>query len=207
VRAVRLGSALFLLAAATVAALLAADLLGWHDTVRAGDSEFMRQPASASWSGSSVLPFDPALRILGLGDQLAFRRAARSFVGVEAAGNGIDNGYSESQARGALEGVLANLAQGPDRRLDSAAENLLGILAFKDSQQRGPSTPAPVDVSVADFESAVELDPSNQEAKFNLELLLRELLAHGVRPGSNGSSSGPAKGHQGAGGGLPGRGY
>ena len=128
-------------------------------------------------------------------------------VVVAAAGNGIDNGYSESRARGTLEETLAHLAQGPDGRQDSAAENLLGILAFKDSQQRGPSAPAPVDVSVADFQAAVELDPSNQDAKFNLELLLRELLAHGVRPGSNGSSSGPAKGHQGAGGGLPGRGY
>lgn len=203
----RLTLAVVLLAAAAFAALLAADLLGWHDALRAGDSEFVRQPASARWSASSVLPFDPALRILDLHAQLAFRRAARSFVSVEAAGNGIDNGYSESQTRGALEGVLANLAQGPDRRLDSAAENLLGILAFKDSQQRGPSAPAPVDVSVADFESAVQLDPANQDAKFNLELLLRELLARGVRPGSNGSSSGPAKGHQGAGGGLPGRGY
>jgi len=207
VRPWRLGSAVFLLVTATFAALLAADLLGWRDALRAGDSEFARQPASAHWSAPSELPFDPALRILGLSGQLAYRRAARSFVSVEAAGNGIDNGYSESRARGALEQVLANLAQGSDRRQDSAAENLLGILAFKDSQQRGPSAPAPVDVSVADFQAAVELDPSNQDAKTNLELLLRELLAHGVRPGSNGSSSGPSKGHQGAGGGLPGQGY
>jgi hypothetical protein len=207
VRLFRIGLSVFVLATAAFAALLAADLRGWHDALRAGDAEFARRPAAARWDASKVLPFDPALRILGLRGQLAFRQAAASFVVVAAAGNGIDNGYAETRARGALEGVLANLAQGPDRRLDSAAENLLGILAFKDSQQRGPSAPAPVDVSVADFQAAVELDPSNQDAKSNLELLLRELLAHGVRPGSNGASSGPAKGHQGAGGGSPGRGY
>jgi hypothetical protein len=64
-----------------------------------------------------------------------------------------------------------------------------------------------VERSVADFQSAVQLDPANDDAKYNLELLLRELLARGVRPGSNGSSTGPAKGHKGAGGGQPGRGY
>jgi hypothetical protein len=207
VRPFRLALAVLVLATAAFAALLASDLRGWHDAVRAGDVEFARGPADARWGATTVLPFDPALRILDLSGQLAFRQAARAFVGVEASGNGIDNGYSETRARGALEGVLASLAQGPDRRLDSAAENLLGILAFKDSQQRGPSAPAPVDVSVADFQAAVELDPTNQEAKFNLELLLRRLLAQGVRPGSNGASSAPTKGHRGAGGGSPGRGY
>jgi hypothetical protein len=206
-RPVRLLAAVVLLAAATFAVLLAADLGSWRDALRAGDAQFAQQPASARWAASTTLPFDPAFRILDLSGPLAFRRAARSFVSVLAAGNGLDNGYSESRARGALEEQLTNLARGPDRRQDSAAENLLGILAFVDHQQHGPSAPAPVDRSVADFQSAVELDPSNEDAKSNLELLLRELVAKGVRPGTNGSSSGPAKGHQGAGGGLPGRGY
>ena len=102
-RVFQVGLAVALLAAAAFAALLAADLLGWRDALRTGDAEFARQPASARWDLSSVLPFDPALRILGLRGQLAFRRAARSFVGVEAAGNGIDNGYSETRARGARQ--------------------------------------------------------------------------------------------------------
>ena len=106
---------------------------------------------------------------------------------------------------GSARRVLANLAQGPNRRLDSEAENLLGILAFTDSQQHGPSAPAPVDRSVADFQAAVELDPQTGR-----EVQPRAAPAGaaraGVRPGSNGASSGPAKGHQGAGGGLPGQG-
>jgi len=89
----------------------------------------------------------------------------------------------------------------------SEADNLLGILAFADSTQTGPAAPAPVDQSVADFQAAVRLEPGNVDAKFNLELLLHQLLARGIRPGSNSSAGGPAKGHRGAGGGLPGRGY
>ncbi len=203
----RVALGLAVLAIAVLAALLAADLRSWHQAVTAGDAEFARAPATARWQAATVLPSDPALRILGISNQLAFRRAARRFVTVVAAGNGIDNGYSESRARGALEENLTNLARGGNRQEDSAAENLLGILAFQDSRQLGPNAPAPVERSVADFQAAVELDPANDDAKANLELLLRNLLAKGVRPGSNGASSGPAKGHKGAGGGLPGRGY
>lgn len=203
----RVAAVVVLLIATVVAALLAADLRSWQHTVSSGDARFAQDPAAASWSASTVLPFDPALRILGLSGQLAFRRAAQSFVPVSQAGNGVDNGYTESQTRGALESVLTKLAQGPDRRLDSDADNLLGILSFLDTKQRGVNAPAPVDQSVADFQTAVQLDPGNEDAKFNLELLLRDLLAHGVRPGGNGSSAGPAKGHKGAGSGQPGKGY
>lgn len=205
--AARLGLAALLLGAAIATVFLAADIRRSRDGIRAGDVQFAQQPSAATWTASTILPFAAAKRILGLSGPLAFRAAAKSFISVQAAGNGLDNGYSESRDRGALEQVLTGLATGPDSRQDSAAENLLGILAFDDSRQRGPSAPAPVDRSVADFQAAVELDPSNEDAKFNLELLLREMLARGVRPGSNGSSSGPAKGKQGAGGGLPGRGY
>ena len=206
-RILRVGLGLLLLLVAVVAVLLAADVRSARDSVRAGDVAFQSRPASASWTSPGTLPFATARRILGLSGPLAFRRAARSFVAVAAAGNGIDNGYSESQARGALEATLTKLAGGSNRPQDSAVENLLGILAFEDTKQVGPAAPAPVDRSLADFQAAVELDPTNDDAKFNLELLLRELLARGVRPGSNSSSGGPAKGHQGAGGGLPGRGF
>ena len=206
-RAGRIVALAVLAAAGVVAALLAADLRSWQTAVRSGDATFADDPASASWHVSTLLPFDPALHILGLADQLALRRAAQQFVPVATAGNGLDNGFSESQARGALEEVLTRLGAGPSRERDSEAENLLGILAFLDTKQHGPNAPAPVERSVADFQSAVQLDPADDDAKFNLELLLRELLARGVRPGSNGSSPGPAKGHKGAGGGQAGRGY
>jgi hypothetical protein len=196
-----------LLALAAFAAMLAADLRSWHDAVRTGDTRFAQSPASARWTADTVLPGDPAKRILDLSDQLAFRRAVRSFREVVALGNGIDNGFSESRLRGDVEATLSELAQGPDRRRDSLAQTLVGILAFADSKQRGPAAAAPVERSVAAFESAVRLDPTNEDAKFDLEWLLRKLVANGSRKGSNGTSGGPGKGHRGAGGGVPGRGY
>jgi hypothetical protein len=175
--------------------------------MQAGDVSYAVVPGGAHWSASTILPFDPALHILGLSEELRLRRAARSFVAVAAAGNGVDNGYSESQARGALEGVLTDIARTSNRAQASAAENMLGILAFADSQQRGPNAAAPVERSVADFQASAQLDPANEAAKYNLELLLHELIAKGERPGANASNGGPARGHRGAAGGLPGRGY
>jgi opacity protein-like surface antigen len=207
VRPWRVAIAVLLLVLAAFAAILAADVRGWRATMRAGDAQFAVSPADANWAGSSVLPGDPARVILGLSDQLAYRRAVQAFAAVAAAGNGFDNGYSETRARGALEAELAVLARGSDSERDSALENLVGILSFLDSKQHGPTAPAPIDRSVGGFRSAAQLDPNNADAKFNLEWLLRALVAKGTRAGSSSGSGGPAKGHKGAGGGLPGRGY
>ena len=159
-----MAAALVLLAAAVFAALLAADVRGWHAAMRAGDARFAQAPRSAQWSAPSALPFDAARGILGLSSELDFRRALRAFVGAASLGNGFDNGFSESRIRAAVETTLAKAAQAADPRRASQAENLLGILAFTDSRQRGPSAPAPVERSVAAFQAAVRLDPANEAA-------------------------------------------
>lgn len=199
--------AVVLVVAAVAAALLAVDLRSWRTAVARGDAQFAQSPASARWRASTAFPFDPARRILGLPSQLELRSAAQRFVHLRAIGNGVDNGYSESQQRGALEEVLTLLAAGPDRARDSDASLMLAILAFADTRHRGAAAPAPVDQAVGDFQNAVTEDPANADAKYDLELLLRYLVATGKRTGSNGSSAGPAKGHKGAGAGQPGSGY
>lgn len=206
-RLLRLAAALGFLALAAFAALLAHDLRTWRAGVQVGDLTFAQSPRLASWSASTLLPGDPAQSVLGLSSQLDFRAAARSFDAVVNLGNGFDNGYSEGRQRGALEAKLDRLSRGPDTRIDSEAENLLGVLEFADSKQQGPNTPTPVDRSLASFQAAVRLDPANEDAKLNLEWLTQELVAKGTRSGSNGSSGGPGKGHRGAGGGVPGQGY
>jgi hypothetical protein len=203
----RVALAAVALVAAVFAALLASDLRSWQNGVRDGDAEYAQSPATASWKTSTILPFHFARGILGISDQLAFRRAARTFVPVHSLGNGFDNGYSESRERADLEIILANLARGDDDVRDSAADNMLGILAYADTRTTGSAQPAPVERAVADFQAAVQLDPSNTDAKFNLEWLQRALVPHGTRTGNTSSTGGAKSGHKGAGGGSPGRGY
>jgi hypothetical protein len=207
VNPVRLGLAAVALAAAVFAALLASDLRSWQASVRTGDAVYAQSPASATWHAPTILPFHLSLRILGLADQLAFRRAAKTFVPVHSLGNGFDNGYSESRARADLELTLAGLARGPDRVRDAEADNMLGILAYADTKTTGGTQPAPVERAVSDFQAAVQADPANTDAKFNLEWLQRALLPHGSRAGNTSGSQGAKRGHKGAGGSPPGRGY
>jgi hypothetical protein len=203
----RLAAGDALVCVAVLAALLAADLLGWRSAMRDGDRQFDAAPAEASWRASTVLPFDPARRVLGLGGDLALRKAAQDFEAVEVADTGFDYGGTVSQQRGEAELELAGIAGSPVGDRASAADNMLGILAYSDSRQNGPAAPAPVDRAVADFQAAVAADPSNDVAKFNLELLLYQLIARGTRHGGNGTNGGPSHGHRGAGGGTAGRGY
>jgi hypothetical protein len=206
-RPLRVVLAVVAIAAAVVLALLASDLRSWQTTMRDGDLRFAQNPALATWDASTILPASLSRGILGLGDQLAFRRATRRFTYVDALGCGFDNCYSEGRARGNLEVTLTNLARSGDPQRDSAANNMLGILAYADSRPTGLGTPAPVDRSVSDFVAAVELDPANEYAKFNLEWLLEQLKARGVRGGGTAGTGTSAKGHKGAAGSPPGKGY
>jgi hypothetical protein len=204
---VRIGVAIALLLLAALAALLAADVLGYRSDIRRGDRQFTLDPPTASWRTHSLLPLDPAGRLLAADTDLDFRHAAQSFEAVSAAGLGVDLGLSAAETRGGVEADLATISRtGPGART-SAADNMLGILAFTDSRSAGPTAPAPVEQSVGAFQAAVRADPTNAVAKYNLELLLRRLVAKGTRRGPNGSSGGPSHGHSGASGGLAGHGY
>src|SRR5205814_243021 len=63
----------FCLAASTMAALLASDVRAWQQSARAADA---RSDASLP-APSEILPFHVARSLLGLGDDLALRRALR----------------------------------------------------------------------------------------------------------------------------------
>jgi hypothetical protein len=207
VKVTRIAGAVALIAVAAVLACFASDVLSWRDAIRNGDDAFARRAADATWKANTVLPSDPARGVLGLGLPLRFRSAAQSFAAVQEAGQGYDNGLSETRTRGELEAELVGLAQSRNHVIASRADNMLGILAFTDATPTGPVAAAPIDESVADFQAAIRLDPTNADAKFNLEVLLHQLLAKGIRPGANDSAGGLANGHHGAGGGLPGTGY
>lgn len=96
-----------------------------------------------------------------------------------------------------------------ERRGDAAARsraaNVAGILAFEEVWLDPTGAENHVGESLAGFQDAVELDPTNDDAKFNLELVLTLL----EREGSEGSADADGGGQPGPGAGLtpPGRGY
>ena len=104
-------------------------------------------------------------------------------------------------------------ARDPDLRLRSRALTLLGVISVA-AWNSAPSNGSTQDRSeqllsaVASFEEAIGLDPDNDDAKYNLQLLLQR--GDGLTPTEAAAGKNPLPGGQGsrgAGAGEPGSGY
>jgi len=200
-RASRLAVASALTALAVALALLAYDLVAWDEALTQGDRTYAVDPSDARWSATTVLPHDPAGAFLRVGDPVALRRAVRSFVVSVDVPRGLDNGLRRAQLRARADVALTGVVASGDPSAASQAANLAGVLA--ETALEGTAT----DRGRAAFEAAVRADPTNADAAYNLELILRRAKVVGTREGP-GSGSGPrGQAEPGAGSGQPGEGY
>ena len=188
-------------AAAACAAVIAHDARSWHEALASGDELYARAPARARWSTGTRFPGDPAGRAVHASQDVDLRRAVQMFVAAVHARRGFDNGESRARVRSAAEAALTAIAADAPPAAASQANDLLGVL-----EALGPAATAD-ELAVASFQAAVRADPSNVDAKLNLELALRRQRATSIRRGP-GNGSGPrGSGRRGAGSGTPGRGY
>jgi hypothetical protein len=201
VKALRFVPALVLLVLAVIVALLAADVRGWQRTLAVGDAT-----PSASWDASPRVSANLAGRLLGVPDDVRVRRAIERYRQTVSVRARLDNALGATAERAATETALAAIANGHGSRASQAA-TLLGVLTFGDLARGGGRDSSQAETAVGNFQSAVRADPSNELAKFDLELALRVLAARGVRVGPGIGSGGSATGHKGAGTGTPGTGY
>jgi hypothetical protein len=200
-----LAAAALCIALATLLAFLAADVRAWPETFREGDFEYRAQPRGKKpWVGRDRLPFQPARRLLDVHDDVVFRRAIRLYdiSTQESFGSGF---RSTPRPVTPARRLLRVIDEGhEDPRVRSRAANFLGALAYS----RG----AFLDEAFARqalrfFRRAVQLDPTNEEAKFNLELMMYTSPEDPSqrRGGGGGGRATPDSG--GAGSTPPGRGY
>jgi hypothetical protein len=195
------------LLAALVLGLLAADIRTWRNAIRSSDLRYeVQRDSSPSWTASTLLPSDPARRLLEVDDDVALRRAVAAFRAVRGVREDFTTPFSKPRLRSEAESALAEVAGGDRPTQASQAADLLGVLAFADATA-GVRSAAPVERSLAALQNAVRLDPENTAAKHNLELLLRILEARGQRIGPNPGPGRRGGGQRGAGSGTPGRGY
>jgi hypothetical protein len=206
-RGLLLALAALALALATGLALLARDVGRWEDRLAEDDGQFQVTPGRRGlWRVETTLPAGTARSLLDLDDDLAFRRAVRLF----RLGRPRDDatGHSEwttlqNESRSQLARVL-ELDADPPRR--SRAENLLGALDFAEGLRNPAGGAALLGRGAAHFARAIELDPADENAKVNLELVLRR---QGQRPRSPaaGRGDGSAQRGRGAGQSSSGSGY
>ena len=202
---VREGLPIAVLAAlAVVAALVARDAAAIQRGFEWSDLAFKAQPAAERlWRIDTRLPY--AKRALDVEEDLLYRRALRAFA-VDARRGENPYDFDRPAFRAEAQALLgaAEESSGLETALRSKAASLQGVLTFEEAIQDPVNGPALMRRVGGDFERAVRIDPTNEEAKYNLEYLLRLMDPNAARlrirenipayqPGRSAPGGGPAR--------------
>jgi hypothetical protein len=160
------------LAAAAALALFASDVLAARSTMDRDDLRFRVAPdARGLWKVEGRTPSLKA--VLALEDDLAWRVAAQRFQLSRARAN-IAYDPTRTSSRAETQAGLASAETHTlTRRQASALANFSAILAFEEAVGDPQNGPVLLRRSTGEFRRAIRLDRGNEEAKFNLELLLQ----------------------------------
>lgn len=180
------------LAVAAVLALFASDVLAAQSMMKRDDLRFRVSPdARGLWK---VEGRTPSLKsVLLLEDDLAWRVAAQRFQLSRARAN-IAYDPTRTSSRAETQAGLASAETYElTPRQASALANFSAILSYEEAVGDPQNGPALLRKSTDEFRRAVRVDGANEEAKFNLELLLQLLESEdqqrrdraGVGTGSN----------------------
>jgi hypothetical protein len=208
--ALRVAAAVAVLAVAGVVALAAEDARRWNDRIRTDDLRFRAQPrGGATWREPEWLGAAAVRSILGIDDDLRFRRVVAAFRVERADAGSSGDAIAKLQRRAQLESALrATQRNDPDPLRRARAANMIGILSFDAAVSGRSGEQSLLDQTLAQFRNAVRIEPREEEPKYNLELLLHLLARGDLRStGGRGGEGGPESEAGGAGTTDPGRGY
>jgi hypothetical protein len=161
-------------ALAAVLLLLALDARAWGRTVTRDDLRFRALPGHTRlWSSPSILPGDPAKRLLGLSDALDYRHALQ-LVWYSRVGSDPETQDDLTTIRVDAETLLQRLTDGASTAGErSTAANLLGVLTVTTPTNDTETQTQTLNRAAAYFRRAIAENASNYAAKANLELVLR----------------------------------
>lgn len=179
---------------AIVLVLVAVDVLRAPGQLQGDDLRFQIRPhrQAGLWDDLSYLPGDPAVHLLGLGDDIAYRRTLTDFVRVRPGkvqifGPVLENLFGKVQYE-----LAAGSANDPDPVRRSILLNLAGATTLANFTSDPTENANNLRKAIADFRTAIDLDSTNTDAKVNLELALRNAKAANI-PGT-GPDSGASQG-------------
>jgi hypothetical protein len=175
-QALPLVAGVVLLGLATVLVLFALDVRAWQGTFTQADLRFRAERSHIGlWRSPAVLPGDPARSLLGVDDALLYRRALQLFwFSTAGASTGGQADLAATRVAGEtdLQRLMTSAATRQER---SNAANLLGVMTVE-APENSATQKEEIGTAVRYFAQAVRDDPTNYDAKLNLELLLR--VAH-----------------------------
>ena len=167
-------AAVVLAGLAAVFVLLALDARSWQASIARDDLRFRAMHSHrALWRPQTTLPFDPAKQLLGLNDAVAYRRAVQTFwfsrIGSDPETR-QDLPTTRAQAQERLLDVMQKGATATER---SIAANLLGVIVVTSPLVSDPKAQeATLRRAAAYFQQSIAIDPTNYDAKRNLQLVL-----------------------------------
>jgi hypothetical protein len=186
---IRAAAAVVCVVLAGVLVLLAVDVLRVPGRIAAEDSHYAGAPLRQRdlWDNVSFLPWRPAERILDVGDDLAYRKVIWAVRRVPTAAQiqGPNQPVLEARRGQAVIAVAERVPQEKDLRRQAQLLNLNGVFIF---QRIATYTAFDHDrllrEAIGNFRSAVRIDPSNADARANLELAVRAAKGTGI-PGED----------------------
>jgi hypothetical protein len=183
--------------------LLGLDIARADRTIEGDDARFLTQPRiQGYWEDEGIVPFAAGRRVLGGEDDVRHRRAVQRFW-LGRPGTGLTPTPARLAQRARAQAELSNSerAGGPGA---SQTATLLGVLALLTPPDQAERTQV-VRAAANAFRRAILLDPGNDDAKFNLESLMR-LVADERNRGQGGGGSAGQEGTEFGGAAVSGRG-
>ena len=203
----RIVAAVVLVAAAVVLLLTAADVLAWRGQNDRGAVAVAASSGDLSvWEPKTVLPTAVSRFLLGTGDDVALGRALQRFqqlrAHVDFSGSALNRRATLAEAELDLDHIAASAATPAAR---SQARTLHALLLFEQLRQQTGDPLSVLQRTAGELEKAVQADPTNAAAKYDLEALLSIIhpLAIAATPGElpeKGSRRGSRVGGGGSGG-------
>jgi hypothetical protein len=161
-----------LLALSLVAALVARDAAAVRRTVTQDDLVFLQgQPVyDQLWRFDTTLPY--VADLFGIGDDILYRHALRKYAAEDRRQRGRSsfNPGLRAEAQAALS-IAERAGLSAARR--SKLASLQGVMSYDETLTNPIDASALAGQALEHFHRAVKTDPTNVEAKYNLEYLLR----------------------------------
>jgi hypothetical protein len=189
-RVVRGAAALVCLVAAVFLVLIALDARAWGTRIAADDLRFRHQTLGVHlWQRTDLAPFGVSRSLLGIDDDLLYRRGLLAF----RVGRPREPLFKQDVTTQRIRAQIAlekYYGRSHDGRRRAQAANLIGILGFAAATLDAGQRATFLNDAIPSFEHAMQLDPGNDNAYYNLELALDQLKEASEQQGGAGKRVG-----------------
>ena len=189
--------------------MLAIDVVRSHQALASGDETYTSSPKDGGlWKPGALGASTLTHKALGVDDDLKFREAVRA-LRLSQKDEPTDSNPDAILRRAKAQRLLQQVSNDdPDPRRRSRALSLLSVLMLSTPAADREERATTQRVALVNLQKAIETDPTNDEAKYNLEVVLRRRA--GVQTVQGGPTPNPSSGQgqsRGAATGPPGKGY